>query len=152
VACSSVGESKARALLSVGPLATTRTEDTELPLLLPRITVTKSTPSLQSSASRLVSTTALIVRIPSVQINISKPVLDSLQYLADDTAQLLERISGNETGNLKVESRDPSLIGSRFFAKSRSGSGGSGLSASSSAKSESAVKVEITEGKLANTR
>jgi autophagy-related protein 2 len=91
---------------------------------------------------------SLIVQIPSVHMHISKPLLDGLQYLADDISQLIERSFGSEDGSEK-ESRDSSLIGSRFFAKSRSGSGTiSGISTGrASAKSESVVKIEITEGK-----
>ncbi|KAJ7097870.1 hypothetical protein B0H15DRAFT_823078 [Mycena belliarum] len=148
VACSSVGESKASALLSVGPLVSASAGDTEFSSLLPRITSSKSTPSRRSTSRRSPGsiTVALVVQIPSVHMHISKPVLDSLQYLADDTVQLIERVFGdNGKDTAGIESQDSSLIGSRFFAKSRSGSG-SGLSSShDSPKSQSIVKVEITE-------
>ncbi|KAJ6547632.1 hypothetical protein B0H19DRAFT_1221605 [Mycena capillaripes] len=147
VACSLAGQSKATALLSVGSLASENSEDTELPLLLPRITLSRSTPSRQSSRS----TAALIVQIPSVHMEISKPLMDGLQYLADDATQLVERaFGGGENSDPEKENRDSSLIGSRFFAKSRSGSGSaSGISADrNSAKSESVVKVEITEASV----
>ncbi|KAJ7449880.1 hypothetical protein FB451DRAFT_1052586 [Mycena latifolia] len=152
VACSSVGESRASALLSVGPLVSGGADGSDLPSLLPRVTLSKSTQSLHSTARQSASsiTVALIVQIPSVHVHISKPMLDSLQYLADDAAQLIERVFGSENGRdtEKIESRDPSLIGSRFFAKSRSGSG-SGLSAShDSPRSDSVVKVEITEASV----
>lgn len=147
-ACSFVEESKATALLSVGSLASGNTEDAELPLLLPRITLSKSTPSRSSA-----STTALVVQIPSVHAHVSKPLLDGLQYLTDDVAQLLERVTGSQNGSdpEKADSLDSSLIGSRFFAKSRSGSTSSGLTAGrntgNASKSESVIKVEITEGR-----
>ncbi|KAJ7111548.1 hypothetical protein C8R43DRAFT_1041373 [Mycena crocata] len=147
VACAAVGESRASAILSVGSLASESSEDAEFPLLIPRIALSKSTPSLESSVRS--STVALIVQIPSIHIHISKPLLDALQYLADDVAQLVERVFGSEHGSDtdREESRDSSLIGSRFFAKSRSGSGsGSGLVASrNSNESQSVVKLEITE-------
>ncbi|KAJ6596964.1 hypothetical protein DFH09DRAFT_107468 [Mycena vulgaris] len=147
VASSSVGESIASTFLSVGPLVSGSPEDSEFPLL-PRITLSKSTPS-HSTAPQVPGsiTVALVVQIPSVHMHISKPVLDSLQYLADDTAQLIERVFGSDNvrDTESMESRDPSLIGSRFFAKSRSGSG-SGLSATrSSPRSETVINVEITE-------
>ncbi|KAJ7430701.1 hypothetical protein B0H11DRAFT_2134571 [Mycena galericulata] len=153
VACSSPGESKALGLLSVGPLGSESIEDTEFPLLLPRITLTKLTPTHGSTARQsLGSTNALIVQIPSVHAHVSKPMLDSLQYLADDTAQLIDRVVGGENGNEaeKAGSRDSSLIGSRFFAKSRNSSGSSsGLSAGrSNVKSESIFRVEITEASV----
>ncbi|KAJ7709834.1 hypothetical protein B0H17DRAFT_915352 [Mycena rosella] len=147
VACSSVGENKASALLSVGRLGSGSGEDAEF--LLPRIRLSKSTHSAARQSPGSI-TMALIVQIPSVHMHISKPVLDSLQYLADDTAQLIERVFGGDNGRdtEKVESRDTSLIGSRFFAKSRSSSG-SGLSTSrSTPRSESVVKVEITEASV----
>ncbi|KAJ7172409.1 hypothetical protein C8R46DRAFT_992546 [Mycena filopes] len=140
VACSLVGQGRAQTLLSVGSLGSGSTEGAESPLS-PRITVSKSSPSQQSG-----STLALVLRIPSVHADVSKPLLDGLQYLADDMAQLVERAFGGDDAE-KVESRDSSLIGSRYFAKSRSGSGsGSGISASrNNSKSDSVVKLEITE-------
>ncbi|KAF8212161.1 hypothetical protein K438DRAFT_1806068 [Mycena galopus ATCC 62051] len=154
VACSFVAENKATALLSIGSLASSNAEDAELPLLLPRITLSKSTASRQSSASTVV----LVVQIPSVCVHVSKPLLDGLQYLADDVAQLLERTFGSESGSdqEKADSQDSSLIGSRFFAKSRSGSTtSSGLTAgrntantANTPKSETVVKVEITEASV----
>ncbi|KAF7363504.1 GP-PDE domain-containing protein [Mycena sanguinolenta] len=144
VACSSVAESKTTGVLSVGSLASGHTEDSELPLI-PRITLSRSTAARQST-----STMALVVQIPSVCVHISKPLLDSLQYLADDVAQLAERAfaDGNDR---RADSQDSSLIGSRYFAKSQSGSTSSGSTARNAThapKSESVVKVEITEASV----
>ncbi|KAF7338239.1 GP-PDE domain-containing protein [Mycena venus] len=125
LACSLVGQNTATALLSVGSLTSGSAEESEFPLLLPRITLSRSAPSRQSSAS----TVALIVQIPSVHVHISKPLLDGLQYLADDATQLIERAFGSEHGSDRgnADIQDSSLIGSRFFAKSRSGSTSSGM-------------------------
>ncbi|KAJ7632689.1 hypothetical protein FB45DRAFT_913186 [Roridomyces roridus] len=142
VACCAAGEGKASAFLSVGPLG--GSEDTEFPVLLPKITLSKSAP--RGSRDSGPATIALAVQIPSVYAHLSKPLFDSLQYLADDVAQLMENVFGSGNGGgEKVESRDGSLIGSRFFAKSRSGSG-SGLSTGSDPpKSQSVIKLEVTE-------
>ncbi|KAJ7235449.1 hypothetical protein B0H12DRAFT_1141515 [Mycena haematopus] len=143
VACSSVGESKATALLSAGSLASGSTEDAELPLLIPTLILLRSMAPRQSA-----STVSLVVQIPSVCVHISKPLLDSLQYLADDVAQLAEKVFGSDR---KSDSQDSSLIGSRFFAKSRSGSTSSGLTTRNTthaSKSQSVVKVEITEASI----
>lgn len=85
----------------------------------------------------------------------SKPLLDGLQLWADDVAQLVERTfggAGGDTGTEKAESRNPSLIGSRFFAKpSRYGSKSSQSSTGSSGahtktSSEIVIKVVVSEG------
>ncbi|KAJ7219339.1 hypothetical protein GGX14DRAFT_591678 [Mycena pura] len=150
VACSFVGESRASALLSVGPLVSGTAEHSEFPLL-PFVTLSKSLPSRVSHPVPGPSTVTVVVQIPSAYVHLSKPQFDALQYLADDCTQLIERSFGSDSGSdtEQVESRDTSLIGSRFFAKSRSGSGsGSGISASrNSSKSRAVIKLEITEGK-----
>ncbi|KAF7304826.1 GP-PDE domain-containing protein [Mycena kentingensis (nom. inval.)] len=119
------------AILSVGSLGS------DQDALLPCITL---------SAMRKVdgpNATSLSFRIPSVFAQISKPQLDNLQYLIDDCSQLLERLAAAESIG-GSESEDTSMIGSRFFTKSRNGSGsGSGLSSNSS--EGPLVKVDITE-------
>jgi len=157
IANSLVEGSKATTVLSLGPLNSVsdvsdelRSSNTLLSPMQPRITLTKSTPPSMSSSIPTIPTLALSVDIPSVHVNISKSVLDGLQYWADDAAQLVERSFGTAIGDSDTEradSRDTSLIGSRFFAKSRSGSG-SGLSASrGDAASETVIKVAISEGR-----
>jgi autophagy-related protein 2 len=107
---------------------------------------TQSTPH-KPSFSLTNPTLALSVDVPSVHAIMSKPVLDGLQYWGDDVTQLLERTYGSDTDTGKAESRDTSLIGSRFFAKSRSGSG-SGISANSGeASHETVVKIAVCEGR-----
>ncbi|KAJ6496744.1 hypothetical protein C8R47DRAFT_1115401 [Mycena vitilis] len=145
VACSLAGQSTATTLVSVGSLASGDIEDGEL-ALFPRITISNSKPIRRTS--RL--TTTLLVQIPSVYIQISKPLLDGLQYLADDVSQLIERVFGSDLDKVHVEGRDPSLIGSRFFAKSRSGSGSTSRISTgrSSTETASVIKVEVTEASL----
>lgn len=160
VALSLVGESKATAVISLGSLnfgvaphgLDSDTKTTAPPPLQPRIVVTKSIPSKKSpSHSSPTSTiTALSVDIPSAHINISKRVLDGLQYWADDAAQLAER-AFNDTYTEKADSRSTSLLGSRYFAKSqdnssRSGSGFSGRR--QEPYNETVVKIGISEGNI----
>lgn len=85
--------------------------------------------------------------LPVVYVSLSKSLLDGLTFWADDIAQRLfgdfERASASDTSG---RSRDPSLIGSRFFAK-RTSSTGSSESGREAQKSELVVKVSIGEGK-----
>ncbi|KDQ33527.1 hypothetical protein PLEOSDRAFT_22057 [Pleurotus ostreatus PC15] len=93
---------------------------------------------------------SLILEIASVRAVVPKDLLDGVQYWADDLSQLLEGLS-------KVPEEDSdtdkaSMIGSRFFAKSRSGSTtGSGLTIGRkppTEQSETVVKVIILEAHL----
>lgn len=143
VAHSLVGQSLATTLLSIGALSDgdgSESADHHAPLQ-PRISVIKS----QASSGVI---TALNVEVPSAHIVVSKEMLDGLQYFIDDASQLFERFSQRttEAGVEGRESADTSLIGSRFFAKSRSNSGSALMSSASSGGSETVVKVAISEG------
>ncbi|KAF8964063.1 hypothetical protein BDZ97DRAFT_2058708 [Flammula alnicola] len=115
--CSMVGAATATAFASFGPLTEMdghnefMTSGLRTSPLQPRICVIK--PSSGKSKCG----------VPALHVDISKSKFDALQYWADDVSQLLERLSGNEKEAEVGDSRDASLIGSRFFAKSRSGSG-----------------------------
>jgi autophagy-related protein 2 len=149
IACSSIGAQLAIAFVSLGPLAHDMDFEDQTPSsiapqpfpLQPRVSVIKPT-------SNVVPIRAFSVDIPSVHIDISKPMFDALQYWADDITQLLGDMSSKANDGIDTEvgdSRDTSLIGSRFFAKSRSGSG-SALSASrNDASAEIVVKLTVTE-------
>ncbi|GLB34893.1 putative autophagy-related protein 2 CAD motif containing protein [Lyophyllum shimeji] len=152
VACCPAHESVATSIFSLGSLVSRSDaqghddfEAAESPLA-PRITVTQSNPASVERSAVL----ALSFEIPSVVVDISKHILDSLQYWVDDMAQRLDKAFNGEYGgddsDDKAESRDTSLIGSRFFAKSRSGSG-SALSTTpgGSQQSETVVKLNIAE-------
>lgn len=93
----------------------------------------------------------LSVDIPSVYIDVSKPVFNAIQYWIDDVTQLVDRTFGgdnDDTSTERANSRDASLIGSRFFAKSRSGSGiGSTLDTNSEhSKNDTSVMILVSEG------
>ncbi|KAI0797999.1 hypothetical protein C8Q75DRAFT_709658 [Abortiporus biennis] len=155
-----VPSSKATSLLSLGSLSNpeagladggiafqppsgdTRTKQSPTP----HISVSKSLPS----KSPTLSTIAVTIDIPSVYVNLSKPVIDGLQLWADDLTQLLERaFSPVEVGDT---SRDTSLIGSRYFVQSKQSRGsanstdrGSIISGPSDAKTETIVKIIVSE-------
>lgn len=148
IACSSIGAQVAIAFVSFGPLAhddmdfQDQTPSSIAPQpfpLQPRVSVIKPT-------SKMVPIRVFSVDIPSVHIDISKPTFDALQYWADDVTQLLGDLSSKANDGIDAEvgdSRDTSLIGSRFFAKSRSGSA---LSTSrNDASAEIVVKLTVTE-------
>lgn len=153
------GGTKAVGLLSIGPLTSedpvtleekfgiSPTMSHESPLL-PSIDI-QSNPS--PTVSRIV-TTVLVVNVPSVHVTLSKPYLDSIQLWADDVAQWAERTFVGENGVERSDrSGDPSLIGSRYFAR-RSASGSStnssdiGVDPAKKAKSELVVKLTVSEG------
>ncbi|KDQ60992.1 hypothetical protein JAAARDRAFT_31991 [Jaapia argillacea MUCL 33604] len=80
--------------------------------------------------SSKIPTLVISASIPSVYVNLSKPVLDGMQLWADDISQFFDRLSNcGETDTEKAGSRDASLIGSRYFARQ----GSSGASSRTSA-------------------
>ena len=114
----------------------------------------QSTPTSAFGLSRT-TTIAMTVGVPSVHVAISKALLDGIQLWADDVSQLVERTFGTSVGDTdteKAESRNPSLIGSRFFAKSRRYGRSSEESSIVSSEtrtqttSETVIKVTVTEG------
>ncbi|KAF4615034.1 hypothetical protein D9613_003111 [Agrocybe pediades] len=109
--------------------------------LKPRIYVLRP----YASGSRKAPKLALSIDIPAICIDISKPSFDALQYWADDLSQLLDRLSkppeSNKASSVAGDSREASLIGSRFFANSRSGSG----SLTPTESAESVIKLNVTE-------
>ncbi|TCD64536.1 autophagy- protein 2 [Steccherinum ochraceum] len=168
------GTTSAATLISVGtlPMEDTRKADAtkglgfeddfppEEPALgVLRIVASKSdpTPRRMPTSSSFV-TTAVALEIPSVFVHVSKPQLDGLQLWADDLTQALERgfsdapvyDDGDDDATERRSSKDPSLIGSRFFAKmqkSRAGPDGSSTVSAEAAgeTSETIVKVSITK-------
>lgn len=162
LASSLVGKDFASIVLSVGPLSSTkediRASATSPPgeashsSLRPRISLSRSYYASTSSAPSEV--TAVTFDIPSIHADISKPLLDGIQLWADDISQLVERTFGTDTDTERADSRNPSLIGSRFFSKSkRYGSKSSEESNSLSGdyaqtRSETVIKVLVSEGWL----
>lgn len=152
IACSPVHEKSAVSIFSMGSLdlhpdaldAVPRFEPSTLaPPLRPRLKGTRSKPNTTGTPSIM----ALSVDIPSIHVDITKPILDSLQYWADDVAQLFDSLGDGKAAE-KDASRDASLIGSRFFTKSRSGSR-SALSANNDDMHyETVIKITVSEGEI----
>jgi autophagy-related protein 2 len=88
-----------------------------------------------------------------INVVLEKPVFDGLQIWADSVTQAVTAVT-EDTETEVAQSRNPSLIGSRFFARSRRvGSRGSdessfGTTATTPIQSETAVKVIVAEGRV----
>ncbi|TFK42519.1 hypothetical protein BDQ12DRAFT_703030 [Crucibulum laeve] len=151
VASSLVGADTATVFLSAGSLSfATASEEfheqitTPPQPLEPRLSVTKSKPA--SSVEPAVM--AFTIDIPSVHVEAFKHTFDGVQYWADDVTQLLERAARRQSGEDDTEnggSRDTSLIGSRFFAKSRAGSGSGFTTSPGNSTNETVVKFLLSE-------
>ena len=156
------GMSKAHTFVSLGSLPQTddiqaslllseRTADT-LPIRFQSAQLAPSKSAVSSSTHR----TSIVINVPLINIVLEKPIFDGLQIWADSVAQAIDQlITGTDEADTEVaHSRNPSLIGSRFFAKSRRvGSRGSeesnlGAKVSTPKQSETAVKVTIAEGRF----
>ena len=112
------------------------------------ISVSK-TPS-KSPRQQKPGTPVVAMDVQSVYINLNKPLLDGLQYWADDVSQLAERMFGDKLRDSTSErglSRNSSLLGSHFFAQS---SGGSEAEfppkPAGEGSSETVVKLLVSEG------
>ena len=168
VAYAPVASSKAVAIVSLGPSRRNEGagDNVRFGSASPDASVVETAlrPSLQIRRSSVVSSlepattvNSLVVAtdIPSIYVELSKPTLDGLQFWADDLTRLLDAAFGEPApGNTDTErgdSRDSSLIGSRYFAKSRSASSqaesGSFASRQPEPSTETALKVTIGEGK-----
>jgi autophagy-related protein 2 len=161
-ACSSAGAETARGFCSVGPLLPD--PDAGVPASHDHIRFQYASPTRQSSFVKLSQNppspsgqngrrSAAVVAeidIPSIVLNISKPLFDGLQFWADDVSQLLERTIATDDVVQENMSRDPSLLGSRFFSNSKHNSVEIPLGEISSdnikSSTESIVKVTISEG------
>jgi autophagy-related protein 2 len=166
VAGALLGEEVASAIISSGSLASADDAGTEPSRFgssrSPPMTISTAIPlPLQilvghagSAPSTKPPTVVLTIDVPSIHAEISKSLLDGLQLWADDVSQLVERKfgGGGETDTDKAESRNPSLIGSRFFAQSRrygnksSEESGNGFSDPPEVPSEAVIKVAVSEG------
>ena len=111
IGVSSATEEQIAAVLSIGPLQPSSDQDSSLS---PQVTVSQR----EDNGGHL----AVNVDVPSVYLSLSKGQLDSIQYWMDDLGQAMERMNGSSSVRSSASSKDASLIGSRYFAKSRSGS------------------------------
>lgn len=156
------GDSKAHAFISLGSLPradaihpgsaslllSEQTSDS-LPI---RFQLTQLAPS-KSTVSTSTHRTSILINVPLINVVLEKPVFDGLQIWADSVTQAVTAVT-EDTETEVAQSRNPSLIGSRFFARSRRvGSRGSdessfGTTATTPIQSETAVKVIVAEGRV----
>lgn len=139
IATAGPADTKATGILSLGPLQTQDPTDAGPPLH-PLISI--HTPTKAK--------TCVDISVPSLYVNITKPTLDALQYAIDDASQLIEVTFGSDhTPGIIANSNDASIIGSRFFAKSRSGSDITvGPAPPLASQDDPIVKVSIDEGNI----
>ncbi|KAI0362114.1 hypothetical protein OH77DRAFT_20625 [Trametes cingulata] len=172
VSHSLVGETKARAILSLGPLSLREDDQgayfgTDSPpsrdvsggSLQPQVVITRTSVASLTSAS--ISSTAISLDVPSVHVELSKQLLDGLQLWADDLAQLMETAFAEPTlsdaDTQRAGSQASSMIGSRYFARTNTSSSAPDSGVTSLAgtlkgrqesRSETAVKVTVTEAAI----
>lgn len=156
------GESRAHAIASMGPFDASKAPDLTgsnfgaspssletvslVPTSIISVVISQSLRARSPANASASSGTVIGVDIPSVHVNLDKPILDGLQFWADDISQLLDRTLGEQLDSEK-NSRSASIVGSNFFVKSRSGSESELDSASISGRaSETILKVTMTEG------
>lgn len=141
---------KAKGLLAVGPMILDDADGTHIrghKPIRPKVLLRQS---LTASTSPHAIATLVDIDIPSVEAELNKPLLDGLQLLADDISQSLERLGG-ETATEGDQSRDPTLIGSRFFNQRTASVVGSETSGDSETKqSQLIVKATVIEGQSPN--
>jgi autophagy-related protein 2 len=155
-ACSLVHEGTTSSFLSLGPLRYKDSTEVEANTsavgsdqrLLPLLPCLKVTRSANVPSTSNPSTVALSLDLPSLFVDISKSQLDALQYWADNTTQLIDSALNTSSSSAKMSIEETGLIGSRFFAKSRSGSTSGLSSAVGEARAETVVKLTITECKV----
>ena len=163
MAHSLAGEGKANLFVSLGPLSPVPISPS---VATPRFGGMSppqggqdfSSPAVSISVNKTASksrqqkqgTLVITMDISSVHVNLNKPLLDGLQYWADDVSQLAERIFGDkpkDSGSERGLSRNSSLLGSHYFAQS---SGGSESEFSpkppGEGASETVVKLSVSEG------
>ena len=161
LSCCSPGAAIAQCFCSIGPLSSAVNDEAPPSLDHIRflddapperrfavIKLSRNSPSLQRQNSNRPPTFVVEADIPSMCLNLSKPLFDSLQFWIDDVTRLLETQSGNESH--EGSSRNPSLVGSKFFSSSKQGSVEVSMGESSSnyteSLTESIVKVTLSEG------
>ena len=163
VAHSLAGEGKAYMLASLGPLSPVSVSpSTTTPHFGGMDSTLEDRGPSSSAISISVNKTTLKSRkqkqgalvftadTPSVYVNLTKPLLDGLQYWVDDVSQLAERTFGEKSKDSLLErgpSRNSSLLGSHYFAQSSGGSE-SEFSPKPAADraSETVVKLSVAEG------
>lgn len=166
LSCSSAGTETARGFCSIGPLSSPgdregpasqdhiRFQDEESPLRrFTSLKLSRSSPSLPERYSRRSAAIIAEIDIPSILLNLPKPLFDGLQFWIDDVSQLLERTTASPSEAAQENaSRNPSLVGSRFFSGSKQGSMEIDVDGASPDHvkpfTESIIKVTVSEGEI----
>ncbi|KAH9180656.1 hypothetical protein EDB89DRAFT_1840925 [Lactarius sanguifluus] len=163
LSCSSAGAAIAQCFCSIGPLSSAVNDrappsldhirfldDAPLGRRFAVIKLSRNSPSSQRQSSNRLPTFVIEADIPSMCLSLSKPLFDGLQFWIDDVTRSLERTE-TQSGN-EGSSRNPSLVGSRFFSSSKQGSVEVSLDESSpnynESLTESIVKVTISEASV----
>jgi autophagy-related protein 2 len=159
VSYSSYQQRHATGIVSLGPGSFVSTEETpahplfeheDLPLRqLLRINLKQPKVGATRQQTRR---TVVTVYLPSITATLAKPLVDGLQFFADDVSQLAARLMGGALPQTpqQVDSYEQSLIGSRFFA--RYGSRSASISdidpssISENLRSETVMKLDISQG------
>ena len=163
LACSSAGGEIARGFCSIGPLSSAADNEVRHPNshdhtrfqedVNPFVKLSQKPPVPSGRNSGRTAAVIVEIDIPSSLLNLSKPIFDSLQFWIDDVSQLLERAPAT-LGEASQEnsSRNPSLVGSRFFSASKESSVEITADESSAShiklSTENVVKVTISEGHI----
>ncbi|KAH7341314.1 hypothetical protein B0J17DRAFT_593970 [Rhizoctonia solani] len=118
VALANDGDTKATTILSVGPSRTPSLKVKPFGGLTPTQKMPDATePEISQVIVRPGLPTTLEVQLPALYVLLSKINFEGLQFWVDDATQWAERVLGDRRLD---QSRDPSLIGSRFFARNSS--------------------------------
>ncbi|KAG8693382.1 autophagy- protein 2, partial [Ceratobasidium sp. 395] len=118
VALSNVGDTKATTILSIGP---PRAQNPAVKSFGGTTPTQRNLDPTEPEQSQIIirtgTATTLEVQLPVLHVHLTKFSVDGLQYWVDDATQWAERAFDERRLD---ESRDTSLIGSRFFARSGS--------------------------------
>jgi autophagy-related protein 2 len=146
----------ATAFISIGPLSDTTSFARSHSVRYPRLTLSSSlSTSNVETPDTSTRTMGISINVPSLHLDMSKAAFDGLQLWADWLSKLVENANSNSTiddlASSHPGSRDPSLIGSRYFLAQRRADQDSEIlkdaGRSKPATSQIVVKVTIAEGK-----
>ncbi|KEP47759.1 putative autophagy-related protein Atg2 [Rhizoctonia solani 123E] len=118
VALANDGDTRTTTILSVGPSRTSGPNVKPFGGLTPTQKAPNAAePEVSQVIVRTGTPTTLEVQLPALYVLLSHFNFEGLQYWVDDATQWAERALGDRRLD---QSRDPSLIGSRFFARNSS--------------------------------
>ncbi|KAI0306470.1 hypothetical protein B0F90DRAFT_1690173 [Multifurca ochricompacta] len=165
LAYSSAGAAAARSFCSIGPLSSVAdnkvaSSQDHIHFLDDALSITRSAfitlalnpPSSFRRNSKRPPRVVTEIQIPSMCLNISKTLFDGLQFWIDDLSRLLEQtLTGPSNGLRENSSKNPSLVGSRFFSRSKQNSPDMTIdenSRSQTLSTESVIKVTISQASM----